>query len=276
MSRRSSPRHVVHPVSVDPVRLAVGRGGSLAVQRVGGVQECPVDLGCGGDVQAVALAAAHLSAFLQRLPFGLAETLALVEMAGDLAGHLDPDWRLGFAGAGGYRLLGSAGQQVGHSGADRDPAHLMLAGQRRNAGPGAERVPDLVDGAESGYLGAATGSDALRPHGREPVAGEFVLQVALELADRDQHVDQHCGGGGQVHDARQWPGQNAQLHAVRAAPLACSQNVRDRKSTRLNSSHVKISYAVFCLKKKKIILAMQCKTTTKKMNMTVHMKSKRV
>src|SRR5690606_41047449 len=28
---------------------------------------------------------------------------------------------------------------------------------------------------------------------------------------------------------------------------------RDRKSTRLNSSHVKISYAVFCLKKKKSI-----------------------
>src|SRR5690606_42046582 len=28
---------------------------------------------------------------------------------------------------------------------------------------------------------------------------------------------------------------------------------RDRKSTRLNSSHVKISYAVFCLKKKKQI-----------------------
>src|SRR5690606_39416592 len=29
------------------------------------------------------------------------------------------------------------------------------------------------------------------------------------------------------------------------------QQRRDRKSTRLNSSHVKISYAVFCLKKKK-------------------------
>src|SRR5438874_5416707 len=27
--------------------------------------------------------------------------------------------------------------------------------------------------------------------------------------------------------------------------------IRDRKSTRLNSSHVEISYAVFCLKKKK-------------------------
>src|SRR5690606_41972308 len=29
---------------------------------------------------------------------------------------------------------------------------------------------------------------------------------------------------------------------------------QDRKSTRLNSSHVKISYAVFCLKKKKTTL----------------------
>src|SRR5438874_6154320 len=28
---------------------------------------------------------------------------------------------------------------------------------------------------------------------------------------------------------------------------------RDRKSTRLNSSHVEISYAVFCLKKKKLL-----------------------
>src|SRR3712207_8007437 len=29
----------------------------------------------------------------------------------------------------------------------------------------------------------------------------------------------------------------------------------DRKSTRLNSSHANISYAVFCLKKKKILLS---------------------
>src|SRR5690606_40023328 len=29
---------------------------------------------------------------------------------------------------------------------------------------------------------------------------------------------------------------------------------KDRKSTRLNSSHVKISYAVFCLKKKKTVM----------------------
>src|SRR5437660_8039427 len=35
-----------------------------------------------------------------------------------------------------------------------------------------------------------------------------------------------------------------------ATPLFCAPP-RDRKSTRLNSSHVAISYAVFCLKKKK-------------------------
>src|SRR5690349_23920645 len=32
----------------------------------------------------------------------------------------------------------------------------------------------------------------------------------------------------------------------------------DRKSTRLNSSHVEISYAVFCLKKKKTKLTSRC------------------
>src|SRR5437763_7275868 len=33
---------------------------------------------------------------------------------------------------------------------------------------------------------------------------------------------------------------------------------RDRKSTRLNSSHRCISYAVFCLKKKKLITLLGC------------------
>src|SRR5207302_2629161 len=40
----------------------------------------------------------------------------------------------------------------------------------------------------------------------------------------------------------------------RQVPSAIAERpepVADRKSTRLNSSHVKISYAVFCLKKKK-------------------------
>src|SRR5256885_11524304 len=47
-----------------------------------------------------------------------------------------------------------------------------------------------------------------------------------------------------VGDARQEP------HAVGAVTGDVAQG--DRKSTRLNSSHLVISYAVFCLKKKKI------------------------
>src|SRR5437773_6556904 len=37
----------------------------------------------------------------------------------------------------------------------------------------------------------------------------------------------------------------------RAAGFAAVISGQDRKSTRLNSSHITISYAVFCLKKKK-------------------------
>src|SRR5207302_10620749 len=40
------------------------------------------------------------------------------------------------------------------------------------------------------------------------------------------------------------------VYAARGG-IVVSVNDEDRKSTRLNSSHVKISYAVFCLKKKK-------------------------
>src|SRR6266498_5156429 len=38
----------------------------------------------------------------------------------------------------------------------------------------------------------------------------------------------------------------------RRVRLVALDEAEDRKSTRLNSSHVRISYAVFCLKKKKI------------------------
>src|SRR2546422_8620437 len=43
----------------------------------------------------------------------------------------------------------------------------------------------------------------------------------------------------------------APADAVCAADLEAEGGRRDRKSTRLNSSHGYISYAVFCLKKKK-------------------------
>src|SRR6266511_5463871 len=50
---------------------------------------------------------------------------------------------------------------------------------------------------------------------------------------------------------------------VPARPVRSSL-AQDRKSTRLNSSHVKISYAVFCLKKKKKIINIKYNNKKKK------------
>src|SRR5690606_39707766 len=46
------------------------------------------------------------------------------------------------------------------------------------------------------------------------------------------------------------PSDSTYTRAISSSPLWSSTS-KDRKSTRLNSSHVKISYAVFCLKKKR-------------------------
>src|SRR5258707_2082144 len=64
-------------------------------------------------------------------------------------------------------------------------------------------------------------------HDALPISDPARLQRARLRHDRDRHPDER-------HAAR---GRRAR---------------EDRKSTRLNSSHANISYAVFCLKKKKI------------------------
>src|SRR6266480_7612327 len=46
-------------------------------------------------------------------------------------------------------------------------------------------------------------------------------------------------------------GQHDRLDVLQALVVRVDRPERDRKSTRLNSSHMSISYAVFCLKKKK-------------------------
>src|SRR5207253_9690737 len=51
--------------------------------------------------------------------------------------------------------------------------------------------------------------------------------------------------GAQRRSHQTWHGRDANPALVRQG-----LRTRDRKSTRLNSSHVAISYAVFCLKKK--------------------------
>src|SRR5690606_41379907 len=58
---------------------------------------------------------------------------------------------------------------------------------------------------------------------------------------------------GQVRKAAPAPPAEKQLKARFSFSCGFPVFKKDRKSTRLNSSHVKISYAVFCLKKKKKI-----------------------
>src|SRR5258708_31270759 len=63
-----------------------------------------------------------------------------------------------------------------------------------------------------------------------------------------RHVVEPGGG----HGAREgMPGPRQRRHGGSAPDRDRRSPMRDRKSTRLNSSHQIISYAVFCLKKKK-------------------------
>src|SRR2546427_6795841 len=67
-------------------------------------------------------------------------------------------------------------------------------------------------------------------------------------------VRRRAGAGKDLHHAR--------LRSPHPRRTGChgtsGGGVQDRKSTRLNSSHSQISYAVFCLKKKKKKRAAQC------------------
>src|SRR5438874_8412031 len=61
---------------------------------------------------------------------------------------------------------------------------------------------------------------------------------------RREHVREHHAGWLEVH------GEFERIDGQGDEDGVTPPQTRDRKSTRLNSSHVEISYAVFCLKKK--------------------------
>src|SRR5205807_10133585 len=73
------------------------------------------------------------------------------------------------------------------------------------------------------------------------------------LRRRDRHGRQHL-----ARRPRRGPDADAvdpgpQRRLLHRRPAADEPAAQDRKSTRLNSSHLVISYAVFCLKKKKTV-----------------------
>src|SRR5690606_41415467 len=106
------------------------------------------------------------------------------------------------------------------------PYARFFSGRRRP--PTSTRFPyTTLFRSEAAALGAFAAIDPLHL-----VAPERECQVVLMLG----HV------AGQGHGEVEAQGKLGARIALAG---------RDRKSTRLNSSHVKISYAVFCLKKKK-------------------------
>src|SRR5256885_7404149 len=77
---------------------------------------------------------------------------------------------------------------------------------------------------------------------RPPRSTLFPYTRSSDLVDAGQGVARRLGQQGRD--------ENAQHRARKAARQDVDKDL-DRKSTRLNSSHLVISYAVFCLKKKK-------------------------
>src|SRR5690349_22553662 len=87
-----------------------------------------------------------------------------------------------------------------------------------------------------------------------PYTTLFRSQVArpddVRRPDDRQPVAPPLAGDPLAGDLERTVGLAGHLAGVRRG-LRKKLGVLDRKSTRLNSSHVEISYAVFCLKKKK-------------------------
>src|SRR3712207_7055459 len=78
----------------------------------------------------------------------------------------------------------------------------------------------------------------------EPNADLEVIRAAYRRLARLYHPDRNPS-----------PEAQAKMRAINAA-YGLLSDPRDRKSTRLNSSHANISYAVFCLKKIKTPLCL--------------------
>src|SRR5690625_2908158 len=127
--------------------------------------------------------------------------------------------------------------------ARRKSADLRLIGVERMAADiYADQIPLLLQHLR---LRPFVGHRQRRLHLRGPIAGRSEERVlARQLVSLD--ALRVLNGGVERGDM---------LSAVSFQFIQCANArqafERDRKSTRLNSSHVAISYAVFCLKKKK-------------------------
>src|SRR3712207_6947470 len=78
------------------------------------------------------------------------------------------------------------------------------------------------------------------------------LHDALPISERVEAGEALRAAMAEVLDRLEGSFAVAAVSANEPERVVAARNQRDRKSTRLNSSHANISYAVFCLKKKKV------------------------
>src|ERR1035438_5535034 len=93
------------------------------------------------------------------------------------------------------------------------------------------------------------------PGAMEAAIGERTVLVSIMYANNEVGAIQPVAEIGRICRERGVPFHSDAAQAVGKVPV----NV-DRKSTRLNSNHLGISYAVFCLKKKHVIYYMDGRT----------------
>src|SRR5688500_19458795 len=93
-------------------------------------------------------------------------------------------------------------------------------------------------------------SDPLVERARAAALGAYAPYSRFSVGCAIESVDGRIAIGANMENACYRLGVCAEIAALTAAQQAFGLD-RDRKSTRLNSSHLVISYAVFCLKKKK-------------------------
>src|SRR5690606_41928583 len=92
-----------------------------------------------------------------------------------------------------------------------------------------------------------------RPHPTLPSFPTHALPISVRINDLDPYRTPALRRSIGTAAGNEHFEESTVLQAVGTRlALHGSKRSADRKSTRLNSSHVKISYAVFCLKKKNI------------------------
>src|SRR6266850_5143210 len=114
--------------------------------------------------------------------------------------------------------------------------------ERRELGRGIVAMELLHDGADARVQPYPVGRRKLVV---ECLANQCVCETILTRADRLADDDLACQRGAERLEER------VTVDAARSLQDREVELTPDRKSTRLNSSHLVISYAVFCLKKKK-------------------------